>query len=260
MAATKITEYTDYTDSIFLPQGSPTFVDDQYCEGNAPDLNGSTQYLKTSGEFPIRTSSGNKHTVRIVAKVDTSEMLIAQTSTAGSYTNAVFVLKTTSAPTERLYALWFSNGLSAYVESQVLADLGATINDGNYHVFVHTINGNVGQWYLDGVAQSTTNAIKAGTGFTDGVRSSGIASLTLGATDDATQLFNGIIGRSKIVEGEAWTQQQVTDDYDELVAKIGICDFDAPTGGPIGGLGRPNFRLDGLRQPRWNRGPVRFKR
>jgi len=225
MAATNETEYTDYNIPLFLPQGSPTFVDDQYCENNAPDFNGSTQFLKTTAEYPISANSGNQHTVRIVANVDTSEALISQASTASSYTNAVFSLKTTSGPNERLYALWFSNGLSAYVESQVLTDLGHIINDGNYHVFTHTINGNVGQWYLDGVAHTTTNAVKAGTGFTDGVKASGIAPLSIGATDDGTQLFNGIISRAKVIEGEAWTQSQVTADYDELVAKIGICDF-----------------------------------
>lgn len=81
--------------------------------------------------------------------------------------------------------------------------------------------------------------------------------LFLGRNRDGTVFYNIEYFQMGTINGSTKTNSELGDHIDQVHLNI-IDDFASDDSGPIGGSGRTNFRLDSLRQTRWNRGVGRF--
>jgi len=134
-------------------------------------------------------------------------------------------------------------------------------DDGEWHLVTGTINAasddvNI---YIDGAeatSYNTQDSTGPGGAFTDFPASP--ASLSLGQFADglAGYFYDGSLSRPKFWQDTTLSAAQVAKEYANEVAAIG----EGFGSDPVGGVGRPDFRLDQNRQTRYNRGPLRFTR
>lgn len=248
MAAT--TEYLDLSDAVFTVSGA-TKADDLFNSDTALFFDGIND-VSTSSEEPFTASSGSKHsmTALIINDGGTSDaQIIMNMRTMVAGTNAVmsFIIDAS----QFLEANWMSNGTTDRVKSASVDISSTLLNNVRHHVGA-TVNGNVCKIYIDGIEQaySTENQVSGG-GFT-GVKSGSLTPLTVGDDINTTHPFDGTVERLKFFEGETLS--------DAAMLTEALAELAGPLSSPRGGYGRPSFRLDFLRQTRYNRGLTRSNR
>lgn len=254
MAIAWTSEYPNINTATFTDVSAPVDTDDLWNPLAASAFDGVDDY-KTSSELPLSASSGTSHTVQFWLKYTTSssgfDFLLGQYNNA-SATNRTLLVNVNS--TDQLTVQFFTNGSNSV--TSIIADGHKNWNDGNWHMITGVTSGSSPAIYIDGVVASAYVSQTSAGSYTG--PGSDPDTLSIGATEDGGALTLGTITRLKVAEGDAATAGEVTAEYSSEVAAQGEgFGAAAPT---IGGQGRPSFRLDILRQTRYNRGLPRFNR
>lgn len=235
----------------FTANGGLTVIDDQHTSNSTGLLDGVNDFYSSTVKPFIRGSGERTHSFSFWIRADdptTSSLPITQHG--GAADRGFIVLVNTTLMVE------FSSGGATDTFRSTLAAGTDNWDDGKYHLItVTTTAGTDLKIYIDGVEASSyaSKNIKTGAGFDTGF-SAGIENLEIGSFGSgAGSFFQGIVSRPKFWRLIELTAAQVLEEFNKEVAAI-------PSDGLRGGVGRPNFRLDCLRQTRYNRGLVRFDR
>jgi hypothetical protein len=242
--------------ATFTENGGVSPVDDQHNPLAAYTFEGTDDKL-TSSEKPFSNGSSGLNTFAMWLKVGSSFAgdvpLIGQWSaTAATKTFLVYI---NNAVSKQLTVAYANNDTN---RTQSGLNLGTdNWDDEGWHFIVGTSNGTDINIYIDG-SEASAYAFQdsnSGSGFSDFPSTQ--PTLTLAQLEDDSWNWANTytLSRPQFWKGTKLSDCQVAKLYSNEQAAIG-------EGWPtlVGGLGRPSFRLDPIRQTRYNRGPTRFSR
>ena len=235
----------DLTDSGVWTEGGSAFsnvVADQH-GGNAIDFDGVNDDVDTGAQVLTSGTTGS---------------FVIWVKTTTTATDSLFQERDTTGTGEGWYIRTIGGALQVSATSAAAgarsSQTSTLINDGAYHRIMGVVRSTtVLDVYIDGVEATYSNhSYKVNGGFT-GFVSNVSKSLRVGDNSNNSLPYTGIASRPSVWT-EALSAAQVLEEYDAEVALLGSPDTD------IGGLGRPSFRNSMVRQNKWMRGPLRYRR
>lgn len=253
---TPTSEYLDINTATFTDQSAPVDIDDQHNPDAGATFDGVNDY-KTTAVTPFTSAGGASNSFSVWIKTPNTETvntnIMCQLDTGVSNKRA-FTLTHLGAGSGGLQIQWRGPTDVIWMNAEIVAGM-LDWDDDTWRLITGTVTDTVAKIYIGGVeASSYANQSENGT-YTGPPAAP--STLALGGLTNGGGYYAGSLSRPKFWEGTTLSDAQVLEEYNAEFASIGEGFL---VGGIQGGLGRPDFRLDMIRQTRYNKGLPRFRR
>lgn len=247
-------QYDDVTTTPFTSNGSPATVDDQHNPASALDYDSAVDW-SSSTATPF-TNGSTKGTFSFWINWDGSSGHMISQRPTGSPAKFIWYMSVAT------------NGqLSLSYEATDATNAGIVSNSATGVLVASTWTHLTGVMDLTNAAEKAhifksgaevSYAVKDNVLGTPGVTmvDPGTLSLMSANSNAATLLPGGIFSRPTFFDNEVRSDANILTEFNNEFAAIG----EGFPSGLIGGQGRPNFRLDMIRNTRYNKGLARFSR